>query len=453
MLSLMENRVLPVVRFWLLAMFVFLPFQLRLADELGFVAPFLKSLNYLDEITVLILFPPALVMFLRDRKRFHYLQYIIWPLGALGLFGLLSGWINHLPLMITVMGSFDYVKNFLPLFIYAVFFSLEIEWQRALRLLVITAVVLGIFAFYQEAIALVFSLFFPGSMETGIGLAMFPRIFGDYWRTGLLRASSLTIHPNVFGLFTILVLTYYLYTKKKVNAFVFLALYGGVFFCLSRIVGLMFLMLAAAQFFKGRKWMALFAIPTVVFLFLMGSYFDFNVLKSKNPGMATHFGEKTKYIPNMLSLRQQVRQSALAVWKDYPVAGSGPGTFGGVVSFKFRPELFKKYKVGRWQFDTMKKYGSLDQFWPQILAELGAMGTLLFVLLLAVLAVVFVVAGKTASGTTPHGFFLAATLAMGYLFIYLYSNGLNMTAFLYTYSAMAGMAFGCLVPRGDKKID
>ncbi|MBN2400243.1 MAG: O-antigen ligase family protein [Candidatus Aminicenantes bacterium] len=452
-LSVMEKRIAPAVRFWLLAMLVFLPFQLRLADELGFVVPFLRSLKYLDELTVLVLFPPALWIFFRERNKLHYLQYIFWPLAVLGLFGLISGWINHLPLMITAMGSFDYVKNFLPLFIYAAFFPMASDWQKALRFLVITAVVLGVFAVYQESINLVFSLFFPASAGTGIELAMLPRIFGDYLRIGLLRTPSLTIHPNLFGLFTLLVLTYYLFTKRKVNPLVFLALYGGIFFCLSRIVGLSFIVLAGIQFLRGRKWMVFPTIPLAIFLFLMGSYFDSNVIKSKNPRMATYFGVQTHYTPQMSSIRSQLREKALAVFNDHPVAGSGPGTFGGIVSFKYRPELFKKYKVIQWQYDSLKKFGSLDQFWPQLLAELGVVGTSIFVLLLVVLALVFIIAGRAAPDIATRGFFLAAALATGYIFIYLFSNGLNMTAFLYTYSALAGMVFGGHALCGEKQND
>jgi O-antigen ligase len=185
----------------------------------------------------------------------------------------------------------------------------------------------------------------------------------------------------------------------------------------------------------------------------MGSYYDFNILKASKPTLPTYFGKKVDKPVQNESLRIQVKQKAWAVLKDYPITGSGPGTFGGVVSFKYGSALFKKYKINKWHFSYMKKFGSLDQFWPQILAELGVIGTAIFILLLAVLMIVFVRAGKMASSTAQRGLFLGSAVATVYICIYLFSCGLNMTAFLYTYSAMAGMAMGCLEPRGSKKND
>ena len=90
----------------------------------------------------------------------------------------------------------------------------------------------------------------------------------------------------------------------------------------------------------------------------------------------------------------------------------------------------------------MKPFRSLDQFWPQALAELGSVGALLFAgFLLSVLICLFVL-GKRAGYEDARGLFTGLAGASLLIFVYTMGSGLNETFFLFTYSAFVGMGLG-----------
>jgi O-antigen ligase len=132
----------------------------------------------------------------------------------------------------------------------------------------------------------------------------------------------------------------------------------------------------------------------------------------------------------------------MEIWKDHKALGVGPGMFGGVISIVFNSPVYKEYNFSQKWYDFMKPFRSLDQFWPQIMAEMGTIGALIFAGLFISLLIIFYLRRKHASDDEEKGLFAGLMIATVYIFIYSLGSGLNMTLFLFTYSALAGMVLG-----------
>jgi len=134
---------------------------------------------------------------------------------------------------------------------------------------------------------------------------------------------------------------------------------------------------------------------------------------------------------------------ALEICKDYPVFGVGPGMFGGEISVIFKSPVYRKYHfTARWYEYGLAKFHSLDQFWPQLIGEIGILGVLAFVLLLVLLW------RKAKKASVFSGDQFKKSILLGYsaipivLIIYLYGSGLNIGSFIITYSILFGMCLG-----------
>jgi hypothetical protein len=423
------------VRWWLIGILLLLPFQLRAADFFAQWNTAISALmRYLDEITVALFFPLALALLYKERANQRPLYIIMTAIIAVGISGIISGIINGNPLFITTLGIFDYIKNFLVIVIYAVFFRDIEDFKSVFQMVLAVALFLGAVAFLQELWALssryilgkdIFdmSIYILRPSEEKMWIL-------DFWRLGLYRAPSLTIHPNNFGLYCLLILTIYLFTTKKINPLIFSALFTGIFFSVSRMIYISFVLLAGLQLLKDRKWLAAPAILLIALLFFLSALPDLRIRE----GVSREDVEDIYF-------RQYAKSKAVEVWKDHPFFGAGPGKFGGVVSIAYGSPLYEEYNFSEKWYKFMKPFRSFDQFWPQALAEIGIIGTIAFAGLLASLFFVFFKVMKNSLGETKR-FSAGISAATVFIFIYSLGSGLNMTSFLFTYSAFAGMILG-----------
>ena len=139
--------------------------------------------------------------------------------------------------------------------------------------------------------------------------------------------------------------------------------------------------------------------------------------------------------------RVYARNKAMEVWRDQPFLGVGPGMFGGVVSVIFNSPVYEKYNFSQKWYEFMKPFRSLDQFWPQVLAEIGIIGTVLFAGLLFSLLITHLIIRQRTTNEI-RDLFTGFTIATTIIFIYTFGSGLNLTSLLFTYSALAGTALG-----------
>ncbi len=449
-----EVKFANLVRWWLTGILIFLPFQRNIVKSIVLWNNELSAfIGYLDEITIVIFLPLAIREFYKDREILNRLYFILlFPLFFLSVSGFVSGLVNGNPLFITIFGIFDYIKNFLVIFIYAAFFRDFYKFKKIFRLLLLVAVFLGAVALIQELWATASryilekdiydkGIYFLRNIPSGKGHGYFE----DIWRFGIYRTSSLMHHPNILGLYCLLILTIYLCMVKKVNFAVLISLFTGVFVSVSRMVYMGFVFIIGLQIFRYRKWLiALVVIPVVIILFFMSSFSDFDIWEQKSmPGLIKLEGPESFWV---VSYRVYAREKAMEVWKDHPSWGVGPGMFGGVVSVIFKSPVYEEYDfIATW---VLEKYRSLDQFWPQVLAEMGIIGAVGFAGLFISLFVIFYIARQQAASDEVKELFTGLTIFTIVILIYCLGLGLNITSILFTFSAIAGMGLGCSDKQG-----
>ena len=179
-----------LVRWWLTVILLLIPFQGLIAKggvlERNELTAFF---NYIDEITIVILLPFAIREFYKNREIPYRLYFILLlPILFFSLSGFISGMVNKNPLFITTLGIFDYIKNFLVIFIYAAFIRTYRNLKRIFNLLLILTVFFGVIAFIQEFYALVSRYIFEKDINDS-GIYILRNVSSDnnidLWRFGI----------------------------------------------------------------------------------------------------------------------------------------------------------------------------------------------------------------------------------------------------------------------------
>jgi hypothetical protein len=435
-----------VRRWWLAGILFFIPFQHRIFEIIQQKSSTLAtSVNRLDEIT-LIIFLPFAIRELYKNKSYNIFYFIIsFPVLGIIITGLISGLLNGNLLLITIHGIFEYVKSFFIIFIYAAFFREIKDFKNIFLVLLIITVVTGVLAFVQE-LWVIYSRYLldkdihdpsiyllKGIMAEFSGIAL-EKSGADSWRFGLYRASSLFSHSNLLGLFSLFILTFYLSTTRKINLLVFLSLFAGIFVSISRVAYAGFMFMGSLKILKFRRALI---ITGLILLLVLYVYMivdpEVNVLNTFN-NLAFQ-GESTE----LEEFRRLAMHKSMEVWKDHPVWGVGPGMFGGAVALKNRSSVYEEYNF----FLIFDFIYSLDQFWPQVLAEMGIIGTVIFTGLLISLIVTFLIIKHRADSDEVKGLFHGLAIFTVILFFYTFGGNLNNVSILYPYCAFIGIGLGC----------
>jgi hypothetical protein len=310
----------------------------------------------------------------------------------------------------------------------------------------VVAVFIGFVAFIEEVWAMYFRYIFDNdSNQKGI-VILINKILGvsyissssNVWRLGIYRA-SLLFHYNLLGLYSLFILTFYVHTVKKLNFLILFSLLTGVFASVSRTAYTGFALLAGLQIFRGRRWFIVFLIPIVLALFFMFfSLGDFNMSKLIEEEYNKE-NTATQRI-DVESYRKYARQKAMKVWNDHPVWGVGPGMFGGAVAQKYRSPFYEEYNF----FMILKQFHSLEQLWPQALAEMGIVGATALAGLFVSLLAIFFISRQYADSDERRGFFTGLSTFTIIFLIYTLSGNLNIVPLLFPFCAFAGMGLGCV---------
>lgn len=429
---------------WLTGMLFFIPFQDILAKKIAPWSNELSSLiSFADEITIAMFLPIAIIRIYRNREISDKLYLVLlFPIVVLGISGIISGIVNGNSQLITILGIFDYIKNFLFIFIFAVFFREVDEFKRIVHSLLMLAVFLGVIALVQELWAMGFRYILKKEVEKILYL-LTKNIYAEFsWRMGIYRAPSLLHNQNVLGLYLLLFLTIYLHMIKKVNYAVFILLFSGIFSSVSRMVYSGFLFIAGLQILKGRKWLILLVIPIVIFVFYMRYLPDSNVTNQLNlTDPPKQDGGLT--LENTTSYREFAMHKSMQIWKDHPVFGVGPGMFGGTISIKFQSPVYKEYNIQTSEMFFVKRFSGLDLFWPQLLAEIGIIGTLVFAGIFISLFLMLTLLKQKTSSEEMRGLLAGLKAYIIVILVYTLGASLNLTSILFTYSSFVGMALGC----------
>jgi hypothetical protein len=173
----------------------------------------------------------------------------------------------------------------------------------------------------------------------------------------------------------------------------------------------------------------------------MFAYHEFNISKFVNIDKQVFDNNK-----GFINYRIETRETAMKIWKDHILLGAGPGMFGGVVSVKYSSDIYKQYSITHDTKQQLNEVRSIDQFWPQILAELGVVGSVTFIVMLISLVIILLILRIWATSDEVGGLFSGLVVITVLIFIYSLYTGLNITSILFTYSAFVGMGLGCEIP-------
>jgi hypothetical protein len=433
-------------RWWLTGMLFFIPFQHRIYEITQHWSKELATgINRLDEMTLLIFLPLSIGENYSSRSYNPFYFLILFPVLILISTGFISGILNGNPLLTTVHGILDYVKSFLIIFIYAAFFKEFKEFKKIFLGLLIITVLLGIVAFMQEIWATYSvymlekdihdpSVYLLNAIAASLSNSYIATAEADNWRFGLYRVASLLSHYNLLGLFSLFILTFYLYTARKMNFMIFLAVFMGILFSISRVAYAGFLFLIGLKISK--RWRML--IILVIFLFVV-SYLYILFFQDFDP--SNRFGNLTfqEESSDLEKFRRLAMNKSMEVWKDYPFWGAGPGMFGGAVAFKYHSPVYEEYNF----FQILTFIYSLDQFWPQLLAEMGIIGAVTFAALLISIFITFLILGQRIASDEIKGLFNGLAVFTVIFVIYTFGGNLNNVSILYPYCAFVGIGLGC----------
>ncbi len=348
------------------------------------------------------------------RAQFHVL-------GVIFLFscaGILSGIYNQNRAIVTLNGIFDYVKNFLLIGVLGFFYIQKDKIRSLYGILHKVSVLAAVTALIQAL------LYYAGAVDVYLV------------RFGIPRASSFIGHPNSLGLYCLLFffLDYCIHGRfRKWSLF----LAAGVIISVSRMVwvafgiGLFYIYLAGK---KNASFMLFLLLFGVLLILTVPEFFSYT--REETGG--------TQYF------RGYALAKSLEIWNDSPVLGAGPGMYGGVVSFVFPSPVYEKYDFSKHWYNYMATFRSIDQFWAQILAEMGVVGFIIFPCFLLLLWKVSHEGAKREQDVFIRGMFKGLSVIPLVIFIYLFGSGLNLVSFLLTYSFFLGM---CLSARGRKRAD
>jgi len=392
----------------------FIPFQKVLVKYFG--AP--KYLLYVDEILSLILFFSFLIIVLNKRKIKSTIFPFLFIFLLFFIFGIISGLFNRNKVIITFLGIFDYLKNFIFVIGCYYFFRnyrfLKFIYNMLLKFVFIYVII----SIIQEII------FFIGG---NVNKFFVPFVIT---RFGILRTPSLLGHPNIFGLYILLFFTLNLFIKKRFN-FMNIIILIGIFLSLSRFIWVSAIMIILLFSFEKRKITYKFLIFILLGIFLLFAA----------PYFITHTNREllTENYFRGYSLFKSIE-----IWKDNKIFGVGPGMYGGVISIMFNSPIYNKYSFSYHWYEFMKGFNSIDQFYPQLLAETGIFGFLCFIGLMISLLRIPKKASKKILDPFLKGLLNGLSKIPIILLFYLIGSGLNMTAFLVTYTSILGMALGVM---------
>jgi hypothetical protein len=349
--------------------------------------------------------------------------YIFFTLFTFCLSGLLSMIYNEIPIQQAFLGIFDYIKNFLPIILLPAIPFSRMDLNKLYSLLLKLAIFLVLIGILQE-ILWILNISVPYLGEPIEN------------RFGFWRVPSLLGHPNLLGLYSILffVLNYSLCPKlNRVNLLLLagILLSGSKFIWGATLVFLFIFALRKIHFSLRIKAKKLILCLTCLTIILMISpYLYQKSLQDFSP----HY------------YRGYALKKSLEIWNDHLMLGSGPGTYGGVVSLMYNSSVYDQYNFeSRW-FDFMQGPRSLDQFWPQCLAEMGILGFISFATLILLLFWLPRKILHKISDPDLQLFLSGPSSLVIVLIIYLCVSGLNMTSFILTYSILLGMCLSVVNP-------
>ncbi len=429
-----------IIKWWLAGILFYLPFMLLIQTilrELNLVE-LISGTRFLDEATVVIVFLLAVWKLFKNKEIFDplYLTLAI-PCILFTVWGFISGVVNDNPLLLTLIGTFDYIKYFLLIFIYAAFFRDFNSLKKIFRYFLLMGIIFFAVAVIEEVWALVFRYVLGRDiLDPSMYLLREPpsdsKIAVGIWRYGMLRASSIIMKIDWLGYISLFILTIYIFMNKKLNPLIYWSLISTILLTVSRsayaglCIVLMFYLIL--QKLKGSK-LAITLISIAVIIIV--AVINFDEIYLDQTGVKEN---------NTITYREYAREKGLTIWKDHPLVGVGPGRFGGVVSKVYPTPLYNEYNFN---LNLLERFGGIDQFWPQILAETGIVGLGLFlVLIISLIKALLILRDHLSNNEEQMGLITGLLVFIMVVYVYTFGASFYTTAISFPYFAFIGICFG-----------
>ena len=143
-----------------------------------------------------------------------------------------------------------------------------------------------------------------------------------------------------------------------------------------------------------------------------------------------------------ITYRDFAARKGLEVWSDHPFIGAGPGMFGGAISIRFDSYLYYVYK---YPIGLLNRIGSIDQFWPQVFAEVGVIGFALYVTMLVAIIIVMLKMRQSAENNDIKNMLTALLVFALIIYAYTFGTGFNNVSVVFPYFAFIGITFGSIM--------
>ena len=438
---------MKVARWWLILLLCFIPFEFYIYKGVALWSKSLsEGIRRLDLITIIVLFPVSLIELYKSKRGLKgpYMVLLV-SLIIMSITGLISGIMNGNSLFVTFHGIFQYLKYFLVIFIFSAFFRNLDELKKVYRYVLIIALFLAIAALIQELYADISRYIFHKNIND-MSIYLFQRmrpdgILGSFWRFGFYRVSPFMNSSIIFGLYIVLILSIYIFVERKIKwSVVFLIALVSVL-TFSKIVYFCMALLFVSRYIMGRKWMIIGLMALAVIPIYFSSFDNVNIGKFKDNIFTLKEYERSANNDIYDAFRSSARNKAIDIWKDHPLLGVGPGMFGGVVSVKYQSPVYEEYNLSLTNQHVGRVWG-IDQFWFQVLAETGFAGISVFAALLFSLYFILHYSVYKSASNELKGLFRGLKICTIFIPIYAFGATLNITAFLFTYSAFIGMGLG-----------
>ncbi len=309
---------------------------------------------------------------------------------------MLAGFISTI--FINNAGIIRYIFQVRSIFIYYVLYFVlrnfgygKKEYIKMVRMLQVVTCILFVLSIIEKVTSK--TVLFPISVAQSI---LYPSNFA--------RAYGMFCNPNTFGLFLVLVLFLTLFIsihfKEKTNIFIYIAIYSSVLLTMSRstiiilIVGLIVTIVYKIITNKSsiKALLKKLALSTVIILacvivldvivsFSSSLYYK-NVIANSNNIAENSLNIDVKDRLGQMGKDEIIEQSesngrlyvvkkGIEIFRDYPIMGTGFGTYGSAASLNWESSLVKKYDL------PFPLYS--DNEYIKILVEGGIVGTILFI--------------------------------------------------------------------------
>lgn len=325
-------------------------------------------IQYFDEAFIILFF-----VFTIFRKIIKKERFITSPIDKPLIFLIILGGISSLvqgstSIFVATVGLLLLIKGLLLFYIFANIDYDEKKLRSFLRVFLFVALfisVTGILGFIDP---------------NGIGKIL--NVNPEYERLGFIPAQSFLGHPGGFAtiiaIFSCFVMAHYLVTSRAKSLFLSLFLLVCLLLSLRRtsVFGLLLAIFLAVFFIKKRtikpRTKKVFLIVFIIFL-LFSSLLLVNLLKL----FLKEYSDFNETARGMLTI------AGVRIALDKFPLGSGFGTFGGWMSRMFYSPLYFQYRLSsREGLSPTNPSFLLDTFWTHILAEVGIIGFIFYVLII-----------------------------------------------------------------------